>query len=284
MDRARRQSFWSAISGCAFLSASALAALPLGGAEFPVEPVFETAVRPGADVDSVAVWRDSKRPERSLLFVTAKAHDRIEIYEAATGLPERRLLRGRLRHERPRLRLDGHRRGDGARDRRPRSTFLARRRTKSGGRPASALVRRRFVVGGPRRHRFLGHRPARRGDVCPAGTRRPGVAGAARGRALRGRAPSPRLRDAGATVSPSIRSRHAPASFAGRSRGVRGGAVLALRSRRGPRRPRVDRGRRDGRAAPPRLGRGRPGGLGRDLRSARRGLPGRSAGGVAQRR
>ncbi|MGQ9591591.1 MAG: hypothetical protein ACUVYA_15010 [Planctomycetota bacterium] len=87
MRRARRQSFWSGISGCAVLSASALAALRLGGAEFHVEPVFETAVRPGADVDSVAVWRDDRRPERSLLFVTAKAHDRIEIYEAATGLP-----------------------------------------------------------------------------------------------------------------------------------------------------------------------------------------------------
>ena len=60
---------------------------PLAAAEFHVEPIFETAINPGADVDSVAVWRDRQQPERSLLFVSAKQHDRIEVYLAATGLP-----------------------------------------------------------------------------------------------------------------------------------------------------------------------------------------------------
>jgi myo-inositol-hexaphosphate 3-phosphohydrolase len=59
----------------------------LSGQEFHVEPIYETAVHPGADVDSVAVWRDRKQPERSLLFVSSKQHDRIEVYRAATGLP-----------------------------------------------------------------------------------------------------------------------------------------------------------------------------------------------------
>src|SRR5688572_14905370 len=49
----------------------------LAAAEFHVEPIFETAIHPGADVDSVAVWRDRKQPERSLLFVSSKQHDRL---------------------------------------------------------------------------------------------------------------------------------------------------------------------------------------------------------------
>src|SRR6266540_7345291 len=64
-----------------------LASSPLAAAEFHVEPIFETAINPGANVDSVAVWRDRKQPERSLLFVSAKQHDRLEVYRAATGLP-----------------------------------------------------------------------------------------------------------------------------------------------------------------------------------------------------
>src|SRR5262245_51007945 len=64
-----------------------LSSSPLAAAEFFVEPIFETAINPGADVDSVAVWRDRRQPERSLLFVSAKQHDRLEVYLAATGLP-----------------------------------------------------------------------------------------------------------------------------------------------------------------------------------------------------
>src|SRR5262245_31403873 len=64
-----------------------LASSPLAAAEFHVEPIFETTIYPGANVDSVAVWRDRKQPERSLLFVSAKDHDRLEVYYAATGLP-----------------------------------------------------------------------------------------------------------------------------------------------------------------------------------------------------
>jgi myo-inositol-hexaphosphate 3-phosphohydrolase len=58
----------------------------LSAQEFHVEPIFETGIHPGADVDSVAVWRDRKQPGRSLLFVSSKQHDRIEVYSAATGL------------------------------------------------------------------------------------------------------------------------------------------------------------------------------------------------------
>ncbi len=79
--------FLAAPLATAFLGAAAVSLSSLGAAEFYVEPLLETAIHPGADVDSVAVWRDAERPERSLLFVTAKAHDRIEIYRAATGLP-----------------------------------------------------------------------------------------------------------------------------------------------------------------------------------------------------
>jgi myo-inositol-hexaphosphate 3-phosphohydrolase len=58
----------------------------LAAQEFHVDPIFETGIHPGADVDSVAVWRDRKQPERSLLFVSSKQNDRIEVYSAATGL------------------------------------------------------------------------------------------------------------------------------------------------------------------------------------------------------
>ena len=59
----------------------------LAAQEFHVEPIFETGIHPGADVDSVVVWRDRKQPGRSLLFVSSKQHDRLEVYDAATGLP-----------------------------------------------------------------------------------------------------------------------------------------------------------------------------------------------------
>src|SRR6185503_153496 len=75
-------SFRALLGALGGLASSALAA-----AEFHVEPVFETAIRPGANVDSVAVWRDREQPERSLLFVSAKNDDRLEVYRAATGLP-----------------------------------------------------------------------------------------------------------------------------------------------------------------------------------------------------
>jgi myo-inositol-hexaphosphate 3-phosphohydrolase len=64
-----------------------LDSFPLAAQEFQVEPIFETSIHPGADVDSVAVWRDRRQPERSLLFVSSKQHDRLEVYRAATGLP-----------------------------------------------------------------------------------------------------------------------------------------------------------------------------------------------------
>src|SRR4029450_1513043 len=72
------------VAGCLL---AGLASCPLAAQEFHVEPIFETSINPGANVDSAAVWRDRKQPERSLLFVSAKNHDRIEVYSAATGLP-----------------------------------------------------------------------------------------------------------------------------------------------------------------------------------------------------
>src|SRR5258705_8053106 len=74
-------------SGAVLCLLGGLASSPLAAQEYHVEPIFETAINPGANVDSAAVWRDKKHPERSLLFVSAKDHDRIEVYRAATGLP-----------------------------------------------------------------------------------------------------------------------------------------------------------------------------------------------------
>jgi 3-phytase len=65
---------------------AALLVPALGQAQFLVEPVYETTAFAGADVDSVAVWV-APDPAASLLFVTEKALDRVEVWYAATGRP-----------------------------------------------------------------------------------------------------------------------------------------------------------------------------------------------------
>jgi hypothetical protein len=71
----------------ASLSCAAALLLPSPGqAQFLVEPVYQTTAFAGADVDSVAVWV-APDPAASLLFVTEKALDRIEVWYAATGFP-----------------------------------------------------------------------------------------------------------------------------------------------------------------------------------------------------
>ena len=57
-------------------------------AQARVAPIFETGEIPDSNVDSVAVWV-APDGQPSLLFVTQKDGDRIEIWNASTGARHR---------------------------------------------------------------------------------------------------------------------------------------------------------------------------------------------------
>ena len=62
-----------------------------GLAAYYVEPVYTTGSYPNANADSPAVWVSTEAPDESLLFVTEKDLDRVEVWYAATGLPHESL-------------------------------------------------------------------------------------------------------------------------------------------------------------------------------------------------